>query len=1282
MTMTCHVLHAGDGYTYLTEQVATGDVARSADDPLVGYYAEAGNPPGQWAGCGCADLGVSGVVTEEHMLALFGEGLRPDANEFIAARIAAGDRFTAAVAAARLGRRFYQYGQDVPLVAALNEAYARFADEQGRRPTVEERRDIKVTVARALLAHQFPDRPVPSREQVRRYLTDELGKVRQPVAGFDLVFSPVKSVSLLWALGGHEVRRVVGEVHEAAWRTALSYGEREAAFTRIGKDGIAQVNTRGFVATAFEHRDSRAGDPDLHTHVVIANRVLAADGIWRTLDSKQVHAVAVSMSELYNAMVEQGLSERLGVEWVEVTKGPGKRAVREIEGIPGELIRGFSRRREQVEANYAVLVADYARRNGHTPPRSVQMRLAQQATLEDRPSKQVKALAQQVAEWTAAACAMLPEVDIPAVIVRCIHPERRLAGDATVDLDAVAASVVDVVSMERSTWNVYHVRAEAQRQLKPFRFSGGRVRQQAVETVVARALTAESMPLMVHVDATPWLLRRAEGESVFHRHGSELFTSQTIVDAESALVADAYADRGPVVARHMLATTVRRFERATDKKLNAGQRALVEHFVSCGRAVAVGIGPPGTGKSTAMRAVREAWETTGGRVIGLAPSAAAASVLGDELEVRADTLHRLIVAHEHGVEIDVQAGDMLLVDEAGMAGTRTLDAVRRIAAERGAVLRLVGDHRQLAAVEAGGALRLLHTDVGGVELREVHRFARDDEAAAVLAFRVGDEAAIPFYANNRRLVGGARAAVLDRLYADWRADLHAGRTSIMISDSNEVARELSARAQTDGRGAGVVETTGVGLHDGTVAGVGDRVVTRLNRRRLAVLGGRDYVKNGDLWEVTHRFRDGRLTVRHVEHGGAVVLPTWYVADYVELGYAATIHRSQGLTVDVARSFLSPSAAREAALVALSRGIFGNYAYLDTEQMLHPDEPEVLPGDLFYRYRNAADAAAALTMILRREGAERSATEELREALDAPYRLDTSVPEFVYALYVHRGPGAVREAQEWVRQALPKYAAEIVADEAWPTLCQVLYEARDAGADPVRLLVHRAAQRALEADPHDPARSVAQVLHYRIAETMPTVHPGPRRPDLLPGWVPTPPIDNAAAPPGVAELGSWLRQRADQIADRVRVLGERAADQQPAWATQLGPVPDDPAARAVWLARAGQVAAYRERYRVADTDPALLPGGQRGEQARAHAWVRRFLAEHPVPLEPAPVGEPVFGQRLAARTAQLRERLIELTDRLNQRATGARGDPPHADASSAEPDTGIDDEPKQDVGPGE
>lgn len=1209
MTMTCHVLHAGDGYTYLTNQVASGDIERSAHDPLADYYLAAGNPPGEWVGSGVAELGMTGHVSEEHMLALFGEGLHPDANALITAYIAAGMPYAKAVDQTRLGRRFYQYSEpDIPLVVAVRAAYDQFEAAQARRPSVAERRTIKERVAGEMLAGPGGTPPTP--EAVRKYLADELGKARQPVAGFDLVFSPVKSVSVLWGLGGHQVRQVVEQVHEAAWKQALAYGEREAGYTRVGKNGVAQIDTKGFVGTAFVHRDSRAGDPDLHTHVAVANRVLGVDGQWRTLDSQQVHKVAVSMSEVYNGAVEQGLTERLGVAWTEVAKGAGKRAVREIAGVPDELITGFSQRRTQVEAGYDQLVAEYVAHYGHTPPRSVQMQLAQQATLTDRPDKKVgKTLSEQVDTWTAAARKMLPGQDVDAVLAAALG--RSVAAAEPVDVAELAARVVDVVSEHRATWTVYHARAEAIRQLKPYAFARGADREDTTERVVAAALGAESIELGVAMTPPPALLQRASGESIYSRHGATRYTSHAILNAETRLLDAAGLTAGPVVPVPAARAAIARYEADTGRILNPGQRQLVEQFVTSGRALSVGIGPPGTGKSTAMRAVRAAWETTGNRVLGLAPSAAAATVLGDELGVPADTLHSLVLAHANGAEVDVRAGDMLLVDEAGMAGTRLLDSVRAIAAEQGAVVRLVGDYRQLAAVEAGGALRLIHHDHGGTELVEVHRFRDPAEATAVLQLRVGDQNAVDFYAGRNRLHGGTRAAVLDECYGAWRTDTTAGRTAIMISDSTEIARELSARAQTERRAAGLAESGGIRLHDDTTAGVGDRIVTRHNARRLAVLGGADYVKNGDLWDVLARRDDGALTVRHARHGGKITLPGWYTGEHVELGYAATIHRSQGLTVEVSRAYLTPLAAREAALVALSRGTDENHAYLDTETVLATDEPETLPGDLFYRHRDHDPVAAAFATIVRREGAERSATEQLREALDEPYRLDAVVPRYGHALSVYRGPDAAADAAEWVRQALPEHLADVVADQAWPALAATLLELRDAGADPAALLAQRAAQRPLEDDPADPARSVAQVLHYRLAVDLPTATSGAAaggdRPALLPGWVPTPP---PAAEPGqpadLAELGQWLRGQANAIAERVHHLGEQAAEHTPAWTAHLGPVPHDPLERDTWIAAAGQVAAYRERFAVTDEHPELLPGGEHGEAARARAWVAHYL----------------------------------------------------------------------------
>lgn len=1274
--MTCHVLHAGDGYQYLTRQVASGDVQRSAHDPLVAYYTVEGNPPGQWAGSGIADLGVYGIVSEEQMLALFGEGLRPDANAFITERVAAGLPFEQARAQARLGRRFAQYDNEIPLGKRAAAAYAEFERAHRRRPSVVERRRIKEGIAWALLAEQRPGEVITA-EDVKKYIADELGRARHAVAGFDLVFSPVKSVSLLWALGGHEIRTVVAEIHEAAWRRALAYGEQVAAFTRMGAGGVAQVPSHGFVAVAFVHRDSRAGDPDLHTHVTVANRVLGEDSRWRTLDSKQLHATAVSMSEVYNSAVEQGIFERFGAEFVEVSKGPGKRAVREIAGMPTEWIRGFSRRRSQVEASYDELVRDYVRRHGHTPPRTVQIQLAQQATLATRPTKSsLRTLADQIADWTRHAHTLLPGVSIPDVIAGCLH---RQTASLEYNPEQTAAAVVDVVSANRATWNVFHVRAEAHRQLRPVVFAGVEERMAAVETVAQLALARDSVLLDVEVEPVPTLLQRPNGESVFVRHGSERYTSEQILAAEQRLVDASQSMAGPVVHRFACNLAIRRFETHGRKqvRLNPGQRALVEHFVSSGRFLAVGIGPPGTGKSTAMRAVREAWESTGGRVLGFAPSAVAASVLGDELGVRANTLHSLLVAHTLGVDVDIEPGDMLLVDEAGMADTRSLDGVRAIAAEHGAVVRLVGDHRQLSAVEAGGALRLIFHDGGGVELTDVRRFADPAEAVAVLQFRVGDPRSLNFYTSHGRLFGGVRAVALDRLYTHWKADVAAGRTSIMISDSTDVARELSARAQAERRAAGGAELGGVDLHDGTHAGVGDRIVTRKNRRQLAVLGGRDYVKNGDLWEVEKRHRDGRLTVRHVQHRGRRTLPAWYVAEWVELGYAATVHRSQGMTVDTARAFLTTAATREAALVALSRGIHGNYAYLDTQTVLHPDEPTILPGDLFYRYREATPAKRALAAILAREGAEPSATETLRAALADLDSLARLVPEYEYGHDVHRGPLAEERAEQWIRDAFPDPAgevdaADVLTDNAWPALRAVLYRFADAGTDPVDFLRERAEERAFTSDPNDPARSAAQVLHYRLVRDVPYPDHGADWSDLLPGWVPTPPaIDPTDADQDHAELTGWLHHRASRIAGRVHALGERAADVTPTWANRLGNVPDDPSTRELWIRRAGHVGAYRERWSIPDNLDDMLPPCRRGEQGRARKWVANYLNRNPLP-------SPASGDAaLEPRTTRIRNRLDLLRTRMTSGPTPAADTCP---TPEHEVDHGSETTPEIDIGP--
>ena len=166
----------------------------------------------------------------------------------------------------------------------------------------------------------------------------------RPVAGFDLVFSVPQSVSLLHALGDHETRRLVSDAHDSAWRAALDYLESEACVARRGAAGIVREHAGGFVAAAFQHRTSRALDPHLHTHVVVANLAQSPDGTWRALEGDAIlRGYRLAAGHLYQAQLRAGLSRSLGVEWAEPSKG-----LAELAGMPAGIVEAFSTRRQQI----------------------------------------------------------------------------------------------------------------------------------------------------------------------------------------------------------------------------------------------------------------------------------------------------------------------------------------------------------------------------------------------------------------------------------------------------------------------------------------------------------------------------------------------------------------------------------------------------------------------------------------------------------------------------------------------------------------------------------------------------------------------------------------------------------------------------------------------------------------------------------------------------------------------------------------------------------------------
>jgi ATP-dependent exoDNAse (exonuclease V) alpha subunit len=202
---------------------------------------------------------------------------------------------------------------------------------------------------------------------------------------------------------------------------------------------------------------------------------------------------------------------------------------------------------------------------------------------------------------------------------------------------------------------------------------------------------------------------------------------------------------------------------------------------------------------------------------------------------------------------------LVIIDEAGMADTITLDAAVQFAIERGASVRLIGDDQQLAAIGAGGVLRDIRTQHGALQLTALHRFTNPAEAAASLALRDGKPEALNFYLRHGRVHVGDLAKTTEDAFTAWAADRTAGLDAIMLAPTRELVAELNRRAR-DHRLSGNVPDAAVRLADGNQASVGDVIITRSNDRRLR-LTATDWVKNGDRRTITHISKRGGLTVR-------------------------------------------------------------------------------------------------------------------------------------------------------------------------------------------------------------------------------------------------------------------------------------------------------------------------------------------------------------------------------------------------------------------------------------
>ncbi len=929
VTMSLHKLTAGSGYDYLTRQVAALDATEKGHAGLASYYTERGETPGVWIGSGFDGIDglTAGVpVTAEQMRALFGCGLHPLAE--LRQRQLEGPDLSARDLenVARLGAPFRVVDGDVTpfrlevarRIAAINSAAGLPSEAQ---LAAADRARVRTEVAREYFAAEHGREPIDARELAGQIAKDSRPRT-QTVAGYDLTFSPVKSVSTLWAVAEPAVAAVIERAHKAAVQDTLTFIEDHALFTRTGPQGIRQVNVRGLVAAAFTHRDSRAGDPDLHTHVAVANKVQTLDGRWLSIDGRVLFKANVAASETYNTALEQHLRETLGVRFAERPgTDPAKRPIREIVGVDPRLNQRWSTRRAHIEARRGELAIQFQKDHGRPPTPVEAIHLAQQATLETRDAKhEPRSLAEQRSTWLKEATAVLDGVEGVASMVRAALTPPA---EATRIVDArwvaqTASHILAVMEESRSTWQMWHVRAEAQRQVRTIDLPAEQAAA-LVDLLVDEVLDRRCVALVAPDDQIeePEALRRVDGSSVYTLASAGLYTSTRILDAETRLVAAAGRRDGSTVDDTAVDLALLEMA-ANGTALDAGQACLVRQMCTSGARVQLAIAPAGAGKTTAMRALTLAWTQDGGHMLGLAPSAAAAAVLAEQTGIRSDTLAKLTWSLQHGDLPEwaaaVGPSTLLIIDEAGMADTLSLDTAVQFAIKRGASVRLVGDDQQLAAIGAGGVLRDIQQSHGALRLTELHRFTDPAEAAASLALREGDPTGLEFYLDHGRIHVGDVATATEDAFNAWVSDRAAGLDTIMIAPTRDLVAELNARARAH-RLNHTPAVSEVPLADGNRASVGDVIITRRNDRRLR-LTATDWVKNGDRWTVTRVSPRGDLIVRHNRSNLTTRLPADYVQASTGLGYATTIHATQGVTADTMhglanRPGVTPAAVHDA-----------------------------------------------------------------------------------------------------------------------------------------------------------------------------------------------------------------------------------------------------------------------------------------------------------------------------------------------------------------------------------
>jgi exodeoxyribonuclease V alpha subunit len=759
-----------------------------------------------------------------------------------------------------------------------------------------------------------------------------------------------------WSLAA-ELHPDIAQAYEAAQASAarqVTGWLGQHATTRVGPRGAqVAVPVQRLELAVIRHYTSRAGDPHRHLHLQINARAFAA-GKWRGLDTVAIRDSIAAINGIGHAavMCDPRFRDALAMH------GYSLNSSGEIEQL-ADYVGPFSQRAAQIGANITRFETEWRTAHPGQEPGLARWRAWDaRAWAVQRPDKITPAPGEQLHDRWLAELARLGYCD-PSRAVQLALPLP-----AHLDRDRAADVVLTRLGAGRSAWNPADVRGEAEQLLA----RAGLVADPAARGELAEDLTARALARCVPLTGA--------GVPAHTR----ALTSRRVLDVEADLMAR-LAARGaePVDPADLLAPLL-----AADD-LDEGQCTAVAALTS-GAPLVVVEGAAGVGKTAMLAAARAELDAVGERLLVVTPTLKAAQAASRQVGARAGSVAWLVYQHgwrwdEHGSwtrltigEIDprggkiypgpredalLSAGDMLVVDEAGMLDQDTGLALLTVADDHGVRVALIGDRYQLPAIGRGGVLEHAHRfadPTALVHLDRVHRFTRTtltpdgatvtvpdlDYAALSLQMRAGDDPGAVFDQLSQRGQVTLHASEAERhatLAELVTAEHLAGGDVAVVVDTREQAAALNAAIRDRMVAAGLVDDTKTATgRDGQRVSVGDTVATRRNDHALGVA-------NRDLWTVTGVHPDGSLTVHRVRTGArgdthnrwgdtrdrwgdiGVTLPREYVREHVELGYVVTVHGAQGGTASTAHLLLGEHTSAASAYVGMTRGRHANTAHL-------------------------------------------------------------------------------------------------------------------------------------------------------------------------------------------------------------------------------------------------------------------------------------------------------------------------------------------------------------------